>query len=236
MPACCTPAARPGCSTRCMRPRRWGSFCASSPLGMPTNARASGGARASGAAAGRHRAARFRGHRFAVAPGQWAGQAGRLVRARQNRQPRAAAARPVPAITTPSTATAAPDIAEARLRSGRAGSGRGDAGQVKAAIGAGREPSWRAAIRRTSRTVNVRPRCTTRARYRDADALCAIELRRGLAARSRMAQGLAGVIGQRRRKTRHRRPLDGWHRCPGYTSSSSTGGRSPGAYHAREPL
>ena len=43
-----------------------------------------------------------------------------------------------PQITTISTATTAPVIAEARLRSGRAGSGRAAAGQVKQAIGTAR--------------------------------------------------------------------------------------------------
>ncbi len=43
-----------------------------------------------------------------------------------------------PQITTLSTARAAPVIAEARLRSGRAGSGRAAAGQVKQAIGTAR--------------------------------------------------------------------------------------------------
>ena len=43
-----------------------------------------------------------------------------------------------PLITTLSTATAAPVIAEARLRSGKAGSGRGAARQVKQAIGTAR--------------------------------------------------------------------------------------------------
>ena len=43
-----------------------------------------------------------------------------------------------PQITTLSTATAAPVIAEARLRSGRAGSGRAAAWQVKRAIGTAR--------------------------------------------------------------------------------------------------
>ena len=48
-------------------------------------------------AAARHRAARVCGHRLAAAPGLRAPQTGRLVRARQDRQPRAAAAGPVPA-------------------------------------------------------------------------------------------------------------------------------------------
>ena len=43
-----------------------------------------------------------------------------------------------PQITTLSTATAAPVIAEARLRSGRAGSGRAASGQLKQAIGTAR--------------------------------------------------------------------------------------------------
>ena len=34
---CCAPAARHGCSMRCMRRRRWGSSCASSPSGTVNN-------------------------------------------------------------------------------------------------------------------------------------------------------------------------------------------------------
>ncbi|EUA23528.1 putative tnpC protein [Mycobacterium xenopi 4042] len=63
------------------------------------------------------------GHRLAAAPGLRPRQAGRLLRSCQDRQPRAAAAGPVPQITTISTATAAPVIAEAQLRSGKAASG-----------------------------------------------------------------------------------------------------------------
>ena len=49
------------------------------------------------AAAARHRRARLRGHRLAAAPGLRAPQTGRLVRARQDRQPRAAASGPLTA-------------------------------------------------------------------------------------------------------------------------------------------
>ena len=48
-------------------------------------------------AAARHRAAGVLGHRLAAAPGLWACQAGRLVRARQDRRTGAAAPGPVPA-------------------------------------------------------------------------------------------------------------------------------------------
>ena len=60
-----------------------------------------------------------------VAPGLRPPQAGRLVRAREDRQRRAAAAGLSPQITTLSTAQAPPVIAEALLRSSKAGSGRG---------------------------------------------------------------------------------------------------------------
>ena len=96
MARCCAPAARHGCSTRCMRPRRWDLLArvqlrARQPA-RRGGARASGGAGGAHAVAARHRAACLRGHRLAVAPGLWAPRAGCLVRARQDRQPRAAAA------------------------------------------------------------------------------------------------------------------------------------------------
>src|SRR6185312_5322083 len=79
--------------------------------------RASGGARGPHRAVARHRAAGVLGHRLAVAPGLWAPSAGCLVRARQDRQPRAAAAGPVPADHHPVD------------RAGRAGDCRGAAAQ-----------------------------------------------------------------------------------------------------------
>ena len=130
MPTCCAPAARPGCSTRCTPPRRWGSSCASSPSGTPTSS-----------------------PRW-VARIWWRSQRGRrccpgieerafldidsLLRPVYGHAKQGAsfghakiASRALlrlglsPQITTLSTATAPPVIAEARLRSGKAGSGRG---------------------------------------------------------------------------------------------------------------
>ena len=59
--------------------------------------RASGRARPTDTASARQRRTRVRRHRLAVASGLWAPQAGRLVRARQDRQSRAAAFGPLTA-------------------------------------------------------------------------------------------------------------------------------------------
>src|SRR5258705_9523978 len=136
---CCAPAARRGCSTRCMRPQRWGSSCASSPSGT-TNQLA--------AVAREHLAALAA--RTALLPGieQRAFlDIDSLLRPVYGHLKQGAsfghakiAGRALlrkglsPLITTLSTATAAPVIAEARLRSGKTGSGRAAASQVKQAI------------------------------------------------------------------------------------------------------
>ena len=85
---------------------------------------ASGGAGAAGAAAAGHRAARVRGHRLAAAPGLRAPEQGASFGHAKIASRALLRLGLSPQITTLSTATAAPVIAEARLRSGRAGSGR----------------------------------------------------------------------------------------------------------------
>ena len=83
-------------------PSTLGIFCASSLSATPTSSPRWPASiwprwRGAYAAAARHRAARVPGHRLAAAPGLWAGQAGRLVRARQDRRAGAAAQGTVPA-------------------------------------------------------------------------------------------------------------------------------------------
>ena len=119
-------------------PSTVGSCCASSPSGIPParrgGSRASDRARAAHRAAARHRRADVFGHRLAAAPGvrppkqgasfghaKIAGRA--LLRKGLS-----------PLITTLCTTTAAPVIAEAWLRGGKTGSGRGAARQLKQAI------------------------------------------------------------------------------------------------------
>src|ERR1700686_723722 len=136
---CCAPAARPGCSTRCTRPRRWGSCCASSPSGIPTSSlrwpasiwRRSRSAPHCCPAARSGRSwtstrccARVYGHQKQGATFGHAKIAGRaLLRKGLS-----------PLVTTLSVPQAAPVIAEAWLRSGKTGSGRGAARQVKQAV------------------------------------------------------------------------------------------------------
>ena len=143
MPTCCAPAAHHGCSTRCTRPRRWGSSCASSPSGTPTSsprwpARIWWRWRSAPRCCPASSSASFLdidsllrpvyGHQKQGASFGHAKIASRaLLRLGLS-----------PQITTLSTATAPPVIAEARLRSGKAGSGRAAAAQIKQAIGTAR--------------------------------------------------------------------------------------------------
>ena len=95
---------------------------------------ASGGAGAAGAAAGGHRAARVFGHRLAAAPGLRDSQAGRLVRACQDRRPGAAAPGSVAADHHDLDGDRAAGDRRGAAALGRAGSGRAAARQVKQAI------------------------------------------------------------------------------------------------------
>ena len=103
MRACCARAAHRGCSTRCMPRRRWGSSCASSPSGTVKQLAAVARAHLVALAArtpllaGASKQRMFLDIDSLLRPVYGQGQAGRLVRARQDRQPRAAAAGPVPA-------------------------------------------------------------------------------------------------------------------------------------------
>src|SRR6476646_10065749 len=139
MRTCCAPAARPGCSTRCTRPRRCESCCASSPSGMPTSSP-------------RWPASIWRRSRSAprCCPASPSGRfwtstrccarstdtTNKGLRSGTQRSPDGrCCARDCPRlITTLSVPQAAPVIAEAWLRSGKTGSGRGAARQVKQAV------------------------------------------------------------------------------------------------------
>ena len=89
--------------------------------------------------AARHRGAGVHRHRLAAAPGLRARQAGRQLRAHQDRRAGRCCARGLsPLATTICTDTGAPVVAGIRLRAGKAGSGKGAASMVPEAIGTAR--------------------------------------------------------------------------------------------------
>ena len=106
--------------------------------GCRSTARPSPCGGAAGAAAAGHRAARVLGHRLAAAPGLWDAEQGTSFGHAKIAGGALLRRGLPPQITTLSTATAPPVIAEARLRPGKAGSGRAAARQVKQAIGTAR--------------------------------------------------------------------------------------------------
>ena len=150
MRSCCAPAARPGCSTRCTRPRQWGllrefSFGHANQLAAVARAHLIALAQRSPLLAGTDErmfldidsllrpvyGQQKQGASFGHAKIAWRA----LLRKGLS-----------PLITTLSVPTAAPVIAEAWLRSGKTGSGRGAARQLKQAITTARAIDADAAI------------------------------------------------------------------------------------------
>ena len=117
--------------------------------------RASGGAGGPGAAAGRGRRTRLHRHRLAAAPGLRPPETGRLVRARQDRQPRAAASGSLTADHHAVDGDRGAGDRRGAAAQRRAGSGRAAARQIKrpsappASAGAPAR-SWCAATRRSA--------------------------------------------------------------------------------------
>jgi len=135
MPTCCVPAAHRGCSTRCTHRPHWGIFLREFTFGHANQLAVVGRVHLT-ALAERTRLLpgieqrAFLDNRLAAGHAKQGASFGHAKIAGRALLRKGLS----PLITTLSTATAAPVIAEARLRSGKTGSGRAAASQVKQAI------------------------------------------------------------------------------------------------------